>query len=225
MTTTNDQIAETAVNQTHDIKGRRHLMIWLGVLTLGLLILAIISASQLFKSDDLRDEVVGLSNSAAANAEAAHANADSVEKLRDQLLALGEVPVVDGPEPVPGPPGQPGATGDQGPRGERGPKGDKGDTGDEGQEGDAGAPGMLGPAGPAGTEGQTGSQGEPGVQGPQGDPGPTGPQGPTGPAGPQGEPGPTCPEGYEPEPFEYWGRDMLPNTGDEEQWIICARTE
>lgn len=112
--------------------------------------------------------------------ELAHAEADrqalaaDQEALRDQLIDLGEEPVV-GPAGVPGEPG------------ERGPMGPPGRDGRDGQDG---APG---PAGPQGEQGPAGVDGVDGAQGPQGEPGPTGPEGlpgEPGPQGPQGEPGP-----------------------------------
>lgn len=107
------------------------------------------------------------------------------QSLYDQLLALGEEPVVS-ERPVVG---------------ERGPQGP---TGPEGDQGEAGTPGPQGPQGPEGPVGSQGVSGSPGATGSQGDTGPQGPAGPTGPQGPQGEQGiqgpvgpagPACPEG------------------------------
>lgn len=92
------------------------------------------------------------------------------EALRQQVRSLGEEPVVDGPEPLPGP---------QGERGRPGPSGPAGPAGAQGPPGPPGAS-VTGPAGPPGPEGEPGPPGPPG---PAGEPGPPGPQGEQGPPG------------------------------------------
>lgn len=104
---------------------------------------------------------------------------DRAQALSDQLIALGEKPVVDIP-----------AQGPQGPSGDRGPMGPSGLPGEDGLPG---APGVPGQNGTDGEPGQDGADGEPGAAGPAGPQGEPGVQGPAGPAGPAG---PTCPEGY-----------------------------
>jgi hypothetical protein len=123
---------------------------------------------------------------------------------------------------VAGPQGEQGASGETGPAGPAGPIGPTGPTGPPGPQGPEGAPGLLGPAGPPGDPGQTGPQG------PQGEPGPAGvgepgPQGPQGEVGPMGPAGPSCPTGYHQEAFHYTGPDMVDNTGDEQDWLICVK--
>lgn len=136
-------------------------------------------------------------------------------KLRDQIKALGEVPVVAAPTPevINGLPGQTGAIGPIGPPGLEGPKGDPGvvgPIGPSGLPGPSGAQGLpgtngidgqggsTGPAGAVGNQGPAGVEGISGPAGPPGDPGLTGPQGPQGDPGPpgaQGDPGPIGPQG------------------------------
>lgn len=120
--------------------------------------------------------------------------------LADQVRALGDRPVVEPGDPVPGPQGIPGVPGPVGPppsfaevvaalaqycQGGR----------CRGPAGPAGEDGAPGPRGFAGDDGATGPQGPPG-QSVTGPPGPQGPRGETGASGPRGEPGPTCPDGY-----------------------------
>lgn len=116
--------------------------------------------------------------------------AETVDDLREQVMALGEEPVAPPAEdiievpdvqvvPIPGP---------RGPAGPPGPQGVQGVQGIDGKDGAAGIQGNTGPEGPAGETGAPGPAGAPGetVVGPQGEPGPVGPAGPAGPVGPVG---------------------------------------
>lgn len=213
MTSTRDQIAETATEKAHDSQGRRHLRIWLGVLTLGLILLMVSAGLQLLRNNHLEAEISNL-------AKAAYTNAESVERLRDQLLALGETPVVSGPEPVPGPQGERGETGAPGAEGPPGPAGRDGRDGAAGPTGPTGPPGADGADGPAGPPGQDGADGPQGPAGPAGPSGPAGPPGPSGPQGPAGPPGPSCPEGWVLQQRTYDPNPLI--SGDEETWYVCV---
>lgn len=79
--------------------------------------------------------------------------AGDVEALREQLLDVGQVPVV-------GPAGEAGMRGEEG---ERGPRGFPGRDGAPGPAGPQGEPGPAGPQGEAGPIGPAGPQGEPGA--------------------------------------------------------------
>lgn len=148
-------------------------------------------------------------------------------KLRDQIKALGEVPVVAAPTPevIAGEPGAKGesgpqgATGPQGPgpsnaqvleavdvfcgngrcQGPIGPVGPQGSVGLSGNDGVTGATGPIGPQGPQGIPGSAGVDGA-SVQGPAGPPGADGAPGPAGPPGPQGDPGVSGPPGPQGDP-------------------------
>lgn len=110
--------------------------------------------------------------------------------LADQLVDLGEEPVVDPVDPPPA-----AVTLLQGERGPAGARGPAGLPGLPGLPGDPGADGEPGASGAAGADGEPGAAGESGATGPQGEAGTTGAQGPAGAAGPQGEPGPQGPAG------------------------------
>ena len=118
-------------------------------------------------------------------------NDDDVAALQDQVIDLGEEPVI---KPIPG---ERGEQGDKGERGERGPRGERGERGPTGDTGAQGPPGNQGATGPPGASGVPGPQGP---EGPPGDPGETGPQGSPGPQGEIGETGATGSPGQDGEP-------------------------
>lgn len=169
-------VVDEAVEEAHSSRDHFWLRFFVVLAVVGVAALGLLLLLGSIKDNAQQNEIAGLYDTATANA-------DSVEKLRDQVIGLGGVPVVASPE-VPGPPGSPGANG---PRGDTGPQGP---PGSEGQPGPAGAPGLLGQTGPGGA---AGVPGEPGPQGPPGEPGTngtnaTGVQGPPGAAGPPGQP-------------------------------------
>lgn len=145
--------------------------------------------------------------------------AQDIVKLREQVQAGGDVPVVAAPSPevIAGTPGDPGPQGNPGDPGQNGrpptaeevlaavgtfcahpndscdgppgPTGSTGPPGPQGVQGEVGAKGDPGSPGPAGVDGGTGAQGGAGPQGIQGDPGSIGANGADGAVGAQGPPG------------------------------------
>jgi hypothetical protein len=129
---------------------------------------------------DLTREVEGTRQEAALRGEQRNALAADVDLLRQQLLAMGLRPAVDGP---PRPAGTDGRDGTNGRDGRDGrdltgtpPAGPPGQDGRDGRDGaDSTVPGPPGPPGPAGADSTVpGPQGERGEPGPHGEPGPQG---------------------------------------------------
>lgn len=210
MTLTERPLVQEAVEESRDSKAHFWLWFFIGLVTLGVLSLGALAVASVTDNETQQDEIAALRDSATINA-------DSVKRLQDQVRDLGGVPVVDSPEPVPGPRGEPGATG---PKGDQGEKGDPGATGPGGPSGPMGPPGAAGAPGEPGTNGQDGAEGPVGPEGPQGPVGPEGPQGPQGPAGDQGPSGPTCPEGASRQTRTYDPNPLI--AGDEETWYVCV---
>jgi outer membrane murein-binding lipoprotein Lpp len=130
-----------------------------------------------------------------------------VRALANQVVSLGEEPVV---EPAAGVDGRDGFDGLDG---LNGLDGRDGQDGRDGRDGSAGEPGPPGPAGPAGADGLNGANGLDGATGATGATGETGATGPQGPAGADGADGPACPDGYAPAVI-----DQGPFAG----WVACA---
>jgi outer membrane murein-binding lipoprotein Lpp len=124
-----------------------------------------------------------------------------VRALANQVVSLGEEPVV---EPAAGVDGRDGFDGLDGLNGL---------DGRDGRDGKDGEPGPPGPAGPAGADGLDGTNGLNGLDGATGATGATGETGPQGPAGADGADGPACPDGYAPAVI-----DQGPFAG----WVACA---
>lgn len=147
-----------------------------GALTL-YLVVATLLALVLTTLIQLTREVEGTRNEAALRGQQRDALAADVQQLREQLLALGQVPQA-------GPPGE----SIVGPAGERGPRGDRGPAGPAGLT-PAAIPGPPGAPGADGRDGRDGANST--VPGPRGERGETGPRGEPGPSGPPGSPAPT----------------------------------
>lgn len=202
---TGTEIVDRAADDAVDRPGRRVLWACVAVALAGVLALGLaffLYRSETTARDSTRDAMI------TELAEQADDNAHAAQALAQQVEGLGEIPVVNPPEP-----------------GERGPRGDTGPPGEPGERGSTGPTGPRGPAGVPGPAGEDGVDGAPGVAGANGLPGAdgvAGPQGPAGPAGPQGDPGPTCPAGYAPSSREF---DPSPIPGDEETWWVCVATE
>jgi hypothetical protein len=186
-----DDVVRRAADAAIDRRGRRAMWISLTVMLAGVLTLGWAYASTAAANAEQTEAITALEQRADANAETA-------QKLANQVEGLGAIPVVQ-------PPGE---------RGPTGPRGPIGDTGPMGPQGIPGQQGGQGPTGPAGADGATGPAG------PQGETGPQGPQGEQGPAGPQGDPGPTCPDGYEPAEAVI----VTPGSGAQEG-IACVKSD
>jgi hypothetical protein len=158
------------------------LAVALYVIVAGLLALVVVALLNLTR------EVEGTRQEAAVRGQQRDDLAADVEALRQQLLELGQAPVVE-------PPADPVVV--EGERGERGPAGESviGPPGSRGEPGQS----IVGPPGPAGRDstipGPPGRDSTvPGPRGERGEPGPAGEPGEDsttpGPPGPQGERGP-----------------------------------
>lgn len=153
----------------------------------------------LFNAARSRDRIA----SALANVTVLAQNqAQDIVKLREQVQAGGDVPVVAAPSPqvIAGTPGNPGPQGSPGAVGQNG----RPPTAEEilaqvgtfcannrcdGPVGPQGPVGIAGATGPQGVQGEVGAKGDPGSPGPAGVDGGAGAQGPPGPQGLQGDPG------------------------------------
>lgn len=177
------------------------LLIVIGILQLatiaGVVVLGAVAAQQ--------------SQAASAADEAAAQRAEEVEALRQQVLALGEEPVVSPPPATP-------VKGDAGETGPRGPGPTAEQIAAAVAEYCAANGGCIGAAGSNGLPGVNGKDGEDGNDGAPGAAGATGPAGPAGPAGP------TCPTGYEPQTVWLSIADSEFGTFHRQQAIVCTPT-
>lgn len=182
---------------------RRRRVSWgtrLAIVALLLGYLAVLALAVSFS--DLRERVNSADRAAAVRAAERDLLAADVTQLRQQLLALGQVPAAGPPSVTVGTPGEAGRPGSDGMDGAPGVQGLAGPAGAPGPVGPVGPLGPIGPVGPTGPQGTTGQDGVDGAPGgPAGATGAAGPAGLTGPAGPvgadgqDGAPGPAGPEG------------------------------
>lgn len=210
MTTTRDAIAEAATQRSQDPHNRRILLFWLGILTLGLLILGATAVIQYLQDGSQKAAIETL---AEEQRDAVRAG----EILADQLRDSGQTPRVEIPSPVDDiDPNDPEIQDEEQQEGER--------QDHEVQDPDFNDPEIQDPE----------QQDEENQQDEVNDPDPDDPeiQDPETQdeeiqeseiQEPENQEAPVCPEGYSQQPFRYFGPDGIDNTGDEQDWILCVR--
>jgi hypothetical protein len=212
MTTTRDAIAAEAADRTYDAKGHRALRFWLGVLTLGLLILGATAVIQALRDGDQKDAIIQL-------AEDQRAAVAAGETLADQLRDLGVRPRTEIPPPVDNiDPDDPEIQDSEQQDGEiQDPEVQDPDPNDpEVQDGDPDDPEQqqdevndLDPDDPEiqDEEVQEDEIQESEIQ------------------EPENQNAPVCPPGYSQQPFVWNGPDNVPGTEDDRNWILCMEDE